>query len=61
MENLIPIVCISDFENARIHGYGLTRTQNIGNGAPICDFRFNKDGTTPKAWPPDNLPEFKTK
>ena len=61
MEHLIPIVCISDFEDARVHGYGLTRTQNIGNGAPICDFRFSKDGTTPKAWPPENLPEFKTK
>ncbi len=61
MEHTIPIVCIADFENARIQGYGLTRTQNIGNGAPICDFRFSKDGTTPKAWPPDNLPEFKTK
>jgi len=61
MEHLMPIVCISDFEDARVHGYGLTRTQNIGNGAPICDFRFKKDGTTPKAWPPDNLPEFKNK
>ena len=61
MEHLMPIVCIADFEDARIHGYGLTRTQNIGNGATICDFRFNKNGTTPRAWPPDNLPEFKNK
>jgi hypothetical protein len=61
MEHLMPIMCIADFEDARVHGYGLTRTQNIGNGAPICDFRYNKDGTTLKAWPPDNLPEFKNK
>lgn len=61
LEHLMPIMCIADFEDARVHGYGLTRTQNIGNGAPICDFRFNKEGTTPRAWPPDNLPEFKNK
>ncbi len=61
LEHLMPIVCISDFAQARAHGYGLTRTQTIANGASLCDFRYIKDGTIPRAWPPDNLPEFKKK
>jgi len=61
LEHLMPLVCIADFALAQTNGYGLKRTQNIGNGAPICDFRYIKDGKTPRAWPPDNLPEFKNK
>jgi hypothetical protein len=59
MDHLMPILCISDFAQARAYGYGLTRTQTIGNGAPVCDFRYIKDGSTDRAWPPDDLPEFK--
>jgi hypothetical protein len=55
----MPIVSIADFVRAREYGYGLKRTQTIGNGAPICDFRYVKDGNTQRAWPPDNLEEFK--
>lgn len=58
-EHFMPLVCIADYAKARCYGYGLKRTQSIGNGADICDFRYIKDGTTPRAWPPDNLPEFK--
>ena len=58
-EHFMPIVCIADFARAREYGYGLKRTQTIGNGASICDFRYIKDGNTPRAWPPDNLEEFK--
>ncbi len=58
-EHLMPIVCIADYAQAQTYGYGLKRTQTIGNGAPICDFRFIKDGITPRAWPPDNLKEFR--
>ena len=61
LEHLMPLVCIADFAMARAYGYGLARTQTIGNGAPICDFRYIKDGSNPRAWPPDNLPEFKKK
>ena len=57
-EHFMPIVCIADYVQAQIYGYGLKRTQTIGNGAPICDFRYIKNGTTPRAWPPDDLPEF---
>lgn len=58
-EHLMPLVCIADFAQARAYGYGLTRTQTIGNGADICDFRYLKGGSIPRAWPPDHLPEFK--
>ena len=61
MEHLLPIVCIADFAMVRAYGFGLKRTQTIGNGAPICDFRFIKNGSNPRAWPPDNLPEFRKK
>ena len=61
LEHLMPIVCIADFAMARAYGYGLTRTQTRAHGAPICDFRYIKDGSIPRAWPPDNLPEFKKK
>jgi hypothetical protein len=59
VERFMPIVCISDFAKARAYGYGFKRTQTIGNGAPLCDFRYIKNGTTARAWPPDNLSEFK--
>jgi len=60
-EHFMPIVCIADFAQAQAYGHGLKRTQTIGNGAPLCDFRYIKNGITPRAWPPDNLPEFKKK
>ena len=60
-EHFMPIVCIADYARAREYGYGLKRTQTIGNGAPLCDFRYIKDGKTSRAWPPDNLLEFKRK
>ena len=61
LEHLMPIVCIADFAMARAYGYGLKRTQTRAHGAPICDFRYIKDGSNPRAWPPDKLPEFKKK
>ncbi|MBA7539021.1 hypothetical protein ES705_31299 [subsurface metagenome] len=58
-EKYVPFLCLSDFAQANVYGFGFTRTQTIGNGDPICDHRFLKSGTTPRAWPPDNLQEFK--
>ena len=57
-ENLMPLICISDYASARAAGYGLKRTQTLGNGAPICDFRYLREGSTPRGWPPDDLQEF---
>jgi ubiquinone/menaquinone biosynthesis C-methylase UbiE len=59
IEKYTPFMCLSDFVQANIYGFGFTRTQTIGNGAPICDHRFLKNSTTPRAWPPDKLQEFK--
>jgi len=58
-ERFIPFICIYDFVMARAAGYGFKRTQTIWNGAPFCDFRYSKNNTTVRAWPPETLPEFK--
>ncbi len=41
------------------YNMGFTRTQTIGNGDPICDFRFSKNAQSLNGWPPENLPEWK--
>ncbi|GAH13061.1 unnamed protein product, partial [marine sediment metagenome] len=58
-EKYVPFICLSDFAQGNVFGFGFARTQTIGNGAPICDHRFLKNDTTPRAWPPDHLPEVK--
>ena len=60
-EKYVPFLCLTDLAQGNIYGFGVTRTQTIGNGDPICDLRFLKNGTTPRAWPPDDLPEYKSK
>ncbi len=40
-------------------GVGFIRTQTIGNGDPICDFRFKKNIETISGWPPEELEEWK--
>jgi hypothetical protein len=60
-EKYVPFICLADFAQGHVYGFGFTRTQTIGNGAPICDHRFLKNGTTSRTWPPDNLQEFKMK
>lgn len=60
-ERFVPFICIYDFVMARAAGYGFNRIQTIWNGAPFCDFRYSKNGTTVRAWPPEKLPEFKKK
>ena len=57
----VPYICLADYAMARAFGNGLIRTQTIGNGAPVCDFRFKKNYETPSGWPPDRLEEFRTK
>jgi len=57
-EKYLPFFCLSDFSEANILGFGFSRTQSIGFGAPMCDHRYVKKYNTPKGWPPDDLPEF---
>ncbi len=60
-EKYFPFICLGDFSEANIFGYGFSRTQTLGNGAPICDHRYIKNYKTPRAWPPDKVEEFKLK
>ncbi len=57
-EKFIPFFCLADFSEANILGFGFSRTQTLGFGAPMCDHRYVKDYKTPRGWPPDDLPEF---
>ncbi len=59
-EELLPYVCMSDY--ALFHGLKnveFVRTQTLSGGASYCDFRFKKGGSTPRGWPPEDLPDFK--
>lgn len=58
-EKYVPFICLADFATANVYEFGFTRTQTLGNGAPICDHRYLKNGTTTKGWPPDNVEEYK--
>ncbi|PID84927.1 MAG: hypothetical protein CSB13_10660 [Chloroflexi bacterium] len=58
MENYVPYACLLDYCMFKSFGLGFERTQTIGNGAPLCDFRFKKVGETAPGWPPETLQEF---
>jgi hypothetical protein len=58
-EKYVHLFCLADFSAANILGYGFSRTQTLGFGAPMCDHRYIKNYKTPKGWPPDKLPEYK--
>jgi len=57
-EKFVPFFCLTDFSEANILGFGVSRTQSLGFGAPMCDHRYVKNYKTPRGWPPDDLPEF---
>jgi len=59
MEKYMPFICLADFAEASAGGFGFTRTQTLGNGAPLCDHRYIQGGSTPRAWPPDTVQEYK--
>jgi len=59
-EELLPYVCMSDY--AMFHelkNVEFSRTQTLSGGESYCDFRFRKGGSTPRGWPPEDLPDFK--
>lgn len=60
-EKYTPFGCLIDFAQGNILGFGLTRTKSLANGALGCDHRYTKTGNTPKAWPPENFPEYTSK
>jgi len=57
-EKFVYLLCLGDFSEASILGFGFSRTQTLGFGAPMCDHRYIKNYKTPKGWPPDELQEF---
>lgn len=57
-ERFLPFMCLGDYYEAQVLGFGFSRTQTLGFGAPLCDHRFIKNGTTSIAWPPEGLEEF---
>ena len=59
-EELLPYVCMSDYAPFHVlKNVEFTRTQTLSSGGDYCDFRFKKGGSTPKGWPPEDLPDFK--
>ena len=58
-DKYVPYMCLGDYPQFQAFGIGLIRTQTLGNGAPKCDFRFRKKGTTRRGWPPEGIEEFK--
>ncbi len=45
-EEILPYVCLADISLSAVFGWGLTRTQTIGDGCAYCDFRFKRGATT---------------
>ena len=60
-EKYLPFICLGDYYEAEGLGFGFSRTQALGFGAPLCTHRFVKNFKTPRAWPPDDLEEFDSK
>ncbi len=60
-EKYLPFICLGDHYEAEGLGFGFSRTQALGFGAPFCTHRFVKNYKTPSAWPPYDLEEFDSK
>lgn len=43
---IFPYVCLADIELSKAFGWGLIRSQTIGDGCAFCDFRFKKGSGT---------------
>ncbi|MCE7748430.1 MAG: L-2-amino-thiazoline-4-carboxylic acid hydrolase [Candidatus Heimdallarchaeota archaeon] len=56
---LLPYVCMSDYAMFEyLKNVEFIRTQTMGGGAPCCDFRFKKGGSTSSGWPPEEREDF---
>ncbi len=45
-EELLPYICLADISLSDAFGWGLARTQTLGDGDEFCDFRFTRGGST---------------
>jgi hypothetical protein len=58
-EELLPYICMTDYAPFNVlKNVEFKRTQTIASGAPFCDFRFKKGGSTPRGWPPEERDDF---
>lgn len=58
-EELLPYICMTDYAPFNVlKNVEFKRTQTIAGGAPFCDFRFRKGGSTPRGWPPEERDDF---
>jgi hypothetical protein len=55
----LPYICLGDYPMFRRMGVRFYRTQTLGNGGDLCDFRFSRQGETMRGWPPEPLPEWR--
>ncbi|NLJ87140.1 MAG: L-2-amino-thiazoline-4-carboxylic acid hydrolase [Firmicutes bacterium] len=51
-DEFLPFYCYLDFATHRTTGWGFSRTMTLAEGHSKCDFRWKKNGTTRKGWPP---------
>jgi len=56
-ERFVSILCLMDYASYGSLGVGFRRTRRLAIGDPLCDFRFKKESTTRRGWPPDGLEE----
>lgn len=47
-ERYLPYICANDYAVFGEMGVFFERSKTIGNGAPVCDFRFKVNGKSPK-------------
>lgn len=49
---LMPYLCNLDYVTFAALGMGLVRTKTLGWGCDCCNFRIQRKGVAPPAWPP---------
>jgi hypothetical protein len=48
----MPYLCNTDYVVFGALGMGLVRTKTLAWGCDCCDFRIQRQGAMPPAWPP---------
>jgi hypothetical protein len=59
MSEYVKYLCLVDYAIMKNIGVAFSRTSTLGNGGPVCDFRFSKRGAVVEGWPPNGLKEFR--
>lgn len=56
--DVAPYVCLNDFIQSRTLGTGLSRTQTLAQGDPICNFRYKQGRPVSQDWSTE-VPRFR--